>query len=45
MYENLKMRHVETIPGMGGGGERTMMEGKNSTLMNYKNFCNCHNVP
>jgi hypothetical protein len=27
MYENGKMRPVETIPGMGAGGERKMMEG------------------
>jgi hypothetical protein len=22
VYENEKMRHVETIPGMGGGGDK-----------------------
>jgi hypothetical protein len=27
MYENGKMRPVETIPGMWGGGQRRMMEG------------------
>jgi hypothetical protein len=50
MYENGKMRPVETIPGMGAGGERKMMEGwiqlwnSVSTLVNvtmcpqYKNW-------
>jgi hypothetical protein len=42
MYENGKMRPVETVPGMGikenGGGEK-------STVIYCKNFCKCHNVP
>jgi hypothetical protein len=42
IYENGKMRPVETIPGMGGG---RMMEGVKSTIIYYKNFYKCHNVP
>jgi hypothetical protein len=38
MYVNGKMRPVETIPGIGWGGI-------NSTMIHYKNFCKCHNVP
>jgi hypothetical protein len=48
MYENGKIRHVETIPGMGGGGIRRMMEGVNSTmiyLIYCKNFCKSQNIP
>jgi hypothetical protein len=45
MYENGKMRPVETIPGKGGGEQRRMMEGVNSTMIYCKNFCKCHNVP
>jgi hypothetical protein len=44
MYDNGKMRHVETIPGM-GGGRRRMMEGVNSTMINCKNFCKCPCTP
>jgi hypothetical protein len=29
MYVNRKMVSVETIPGMGGGGEKEMVEGVN----------------
>jgi hypothetical protein len=46
MYVNGKMRSVETIPGMGGGGRMT--ERVNSTIMYLiylKNFCKCYNVP
>jgi hypothetical protein len=42
-YVNGKMRSVETIPGMRGGG--IMMEGVNSTMIYCKNFCKCHKVP
>jgi hypothetical protein len=45
MHENGKMRYVKTIPGMGEGDIRRMMEGVNSTLVYGKNFCKCHNVP
>jgi hypothetical protein len=49
MYVNGKMRIVETIPGMGGGGGwRRMMEGMNSSmiyLIYCKNFCKCYNIP
>jgi hypothetical protein len=43
MYENGKMRPVETIPGMGREGR--MMKGVNSTMIYCKKFCKCHNVP
>jgi hypothetical protein len=40
MYENGKMRPVETIPGIGEG------EVKENDGGGYcKNFCKCHNVP
>jgi hypothetical protein len=39
MYENGKMRPVETILGMG------KMEGVNLTMVYFKNFCKCHNLP
>jgi hypothetical protein len=42
MYQNGKMRAVETIPGM---GERRMMEGMNSTMIYCKNFGKCHSIP
>jgi hypothetical protein len=48
MYINGKVRHVETILGMGQRGKRRMMEGVNSVmiyLIYCKNFCKCHNVP
>jgi hypothetical protein len=45
MYENGKMRPVETIPGMGGGEQRRMMEGVNSTTIYSKNFCKCYKLP
>jgi hypothetical protein len=45
MYENGKMRSVETIPGMGGGGKRRMMEGVNSSMIYCEHFYKCHNVP
>jgi hypothetical protein len=42
MYENGKMRPVETIPGI---GEERMKEAVNSTMIYCKDFCKCHNVP
>jgi hypothetical protein len=45
MYENGKMRPVETIPGMGKGEIKENDGGMNSTRMYCKNFCKCHNVP
>jgi hypothetical protein len=39
MYENGKMRPVETISRMGGGGIKENDGGMNSTLMYCKNFC------
>jgi hypothetical protein len=45
MYVNGKMRPDETIPGMGGGGERRMMEGVNLTNIYCKHFCKCYNIP
>jgi hypothetical protein len=45
MYKNGKMKVVETIPGMGGGGLRRMMEEVNSTMIYCKNFGKYHNVP
>jgi hypothetical protein len=45
MYANGKMRLVETTPGT-GGEEIKENDGKgNSTMIFYKNFCKCHNVP
>jgi hypothetical protein len=43
MYENGKMRPVETIPGMGGGWR--MMKGVSSIMIYCKNFCKCYNIP
>jgi hypothetical protein len=43
MYENGKMRPVETIPGMGGEGLKEN-GGLNSTKIHCKNFCKCHHV-
>jgi hypothetical protein len=45
MYVNGKLIPVQTIPGMGVGGYRKMMEGANSSMIYCKNFCKCHNVP
>jgi hypothetical protein len=33
MYVKGKMRPVETIPGMGKGGPRRLMEGMNSSMI------------
>jgi hypothetical protein len=45
MYENGKMRPGETIPGMGGRRIKKNYGGMNSTMVYYKNFCKCHNIP
>jgi hypothetical protein len=45
MYVNGKMRPVETSLGMGEERLRRMMEEVNSTIIFYKNFCKCHNIP
>jgi hypothetical protein len=44
MYENRKMRPFETIPGIGVGGFKKMMEQVNLTVMYFKNFSKCHNL-
>jgi hypothetical protein len=45
MYENGKMRPVETIAGIGEGGiKENDVGGMNSTMIYCKNFGNCHNV-
>jgi hypothetical protein len=44
MYENGKMRPVETIPGMGEGIKENG-GGVNSTMIYCENFCKCHNGP
>jgi hypothetical protein len=44
MYENVKMRPVDTIIGMGRGERRRKMEGVDPTMICYKNFCKYHNV-
>jgi hypothetical protein len=45
MYENGKMRPLETIPGMVGRGIKEDDGGVNSTMICCKNFSKCHNVP
>jgi hypothetical protein len=45
MYENGKMRSVETITEIGAGRIKENSGGMNSTMLYYKNFCECHNVP
>jgi hypothetical protein len=45
MYEDGKMRPVETVPGMEGGGIKENYGGVNSILLYWKNLCKCHNVP
>jgi hypothetical protein len=45
MYENGKMRPVETIPGMGGEEIKENGGGVNSGMIYCKNFYKCHNVP
>jgi hypothetical protein len=41
VYENGKMRPVETIPGMGKG----WIKGMNSAMIQWKYFGKYHNVP
>jgi hypothetical protein len=48
MYVNGKMIPVETVPGMGGGEYRSMVEGVKSSmiyLIYCKNLYKCHYVP
>jgi hypothetical protein len=46
MYENGKMRTVETIPEMERGGIKENDGGVNPTIQLYcKIFSKCHNVP
>jgi hypothetical protein len=45
MNVNRKIRPIETIPGIGGRRINENLEGMNSTMIQCKNFCKCHNVP
>jgi hypothetical protein len=45
MYENGKMRVVETFPGVGEGVKKEKDGGCKFTMIYCKNFCKCHNVP
>jgi hypothetical protein len=45
MYRSRKMRPVETILEIRGGGVKEMMEEVNSAMIYCKNFCKCHIVP
>jgi hypothetical protein len=45
IYENGKMRPIETVPGMGGKGVKENDGGVNSTMIYFKHFCKCHHVP
>jgi hypothetical protein len=46
MYENGKIRSIETTAGMRVGGIKENNGGRlNSIMIYYKNFCKCHNVP
>jgi hypothetical protein len=45
MYVNEKMIPAETIPGIRERGVKENGRGVNSTMIYYKNFCKCHNVP
>jgi hypothetical protein len=44
-FKNGKMKPVETIPGLRGGGIKKNDGGMNSTVIYCKNFCKCHSVP
>jgi hypothetical protein len=44
MYENGKMRPVETILRMEGGGIKENDGGDELTKIYCKHFCKCHNV-
>jgi hypothetical protein len=43
MYENRKLRPVETISGIEVGRIKENDRGVNSTMIYYKNLCKCHN--
>jgi hypothetical protein len=45
MYVNGKIRPVETILGMEEKGIGKLMEGVNSTMIYFKEFCKCHIAP
>jgi hypothetical protein len=45
MYENGKMRPVETIPGMGGGRIKENDGGGEFNMIYCNNFGECYNVP
>jgi hypothetical protein len=48
MYINAKMRSVETIPGIRGGGYKGEQGGVNSSviyLIHCQNLCKCHMYP
>jgi hypothetical protein len=45
VYENGKMRPVETIPGVGGGGIKENDGGSEFNYDHCKNLCKYHNVP
>jgi hypothetical protein len=45
MYENGKMRPVETILRMDEGESRRMMDQVNLTQIYCKHFCKCQNIP
>jgi hypothetical protein len=45
MYENRKMRPVETIPGMRRGAIKKNDGEVNLTKIYCKHFCKSHNVP
>jgi hypothetical protein len=44
MYENGKMRPIETIVRMGGGRIKENDGGVNLTKIYSKHLCKCHNV-
>jgi hypothetical protein len=44
MYKNGKMRPVETILRMAGGGIKENDGGVNLTKIYCKHFCKCHNI-
>jgi hypothetical protein len=44
-YENEKMRHVESMPGMEGGGIKEDDGGGESNYDILQEIYKCHNVP
>jgi hypothetical protein len=44
MYENGKMRPVETILRMRGRGIKENEGGMNLAKIDFKNFCKCHSI-